>query len=66
MAKKLVITVRWMDGKTDVYDDVSSHHEADGVMTIRRFKDWLRGTPEKTWHLSLANIRSFDVEWRKR
>jgi len=55
-----------MDGKTDVYDDVSSHHEADGVMTIRRFKDWLRGTPEKTWHLSLANIRSFDVEWRKR
>jgi hypothetical protein len=34
MAKKLVITVTWIDGKTEVYDDVSSHHETDGAMTI--------------------------------
>ena len=66
MAKKLIITVHSMDGKTDVYDDVSNYHQADGVMTITRWRRWMNGTPEKKWHLSMANIRTFDIEWQKR
>ncbi len=66
MAKKLVITVHWMDGKTDVYDDVLGYHQADGVMTITRPRSWMNGTPEKEWHLSMANIRTFDLERQKR
>jgi len=27
-----LVTVRWMDGKTDVYDDVSSHQATTGEL----------------------------------
>jgi hypothetical protein len=66
MGKKMVITVHWMDGQTDTYDDVSNHYQEDGVLTIRRSRKRFRRTPRQTWNLSLANIRAFDVEWRQR
>jgi hypothetical protein len=66
MGKKMVITVRWMDGQTDTYDDVSNHYEENGILTIRRSRGWFRRTPRQTWNLSLANIRTFDVEWQRR
>jgi hypothetical protein len=72
VAKKLVVTVRWMDGKTDIYDDVEPTYTANGVLTVRERRRWWwdpdrwgAGKP-RTWHLSLANIRSYSADWVKR
>ena len=65
MSTKAVITVRWMDGKMEVYRDPSRHQVEHGVLTI----DFSRGSEEtpfpraKTVYLPLANIREFTVEW---
>ncbi len=59
-------TVRWMDGKTDTFDDVEPVHVADGVLTIHERKPWWSTGSAETWHLSLANIRSYFADWVKR
>ena len=65
MGTMVVITVRWMDGETQVYRDSSRHQVENGVLTI----DFSRGSEEtqfpraKTAYLPLANIREFTVEW---
>ena len=64
MSTKAAITVRWMDGETEVYRDPSRHQVENGVLTI----DFSRGSEEsqfprmKTVYLPLANIREFTVE----
>ena len=57
-----VITVTWMDGKTEKYDHIKSYHVSDGMLTIVQTIDpSQRTTPDmrfkKTLHLSIANIR---------
>ncbi len=55
-----------MDGKTDTFDDVEPVHVADGVLTIHERKPWWSTGSAETWHLSLANIRSYFADWVKR
>jgi hypothetical protein len=66
VSKKLVVTVRWMDGKTDVFDDVDPVHIADGVLRIRERKPWWAAGSAQSWNLSLANVRSYSADWVKR
>jgi hypothetical protein len=66
VGKKLVVTVHWMDGKTETFDDVEPIHVADGVLTIRERKKWWDSGPPDSWRLPLANIRSYSPEWVKR
>jgi hypothetical protein len=66
VSKKLVVTVHWMDGKTDVFDDVDPYHVADGVLTIRERKPWWAAGSARSWSLPLANIRSYSADWVKR
>jgi hypothetical protein len=40
VGKKLVVTVGWMDGKTDVFDDVEPVHAAESMLTIHERKPW--------------------------
>ena len=56
-----VITVSWMDERTEVYRDVSSYRVADGMLSITRPGEIgdPRLAPPRTVHLPLANIR----EW---
>ncbi len=51
VSKKLVVTVRWMDGKTDVFDDVEPVHVADGVLRIRERKPWWSTGSAQSWNL---------------
>jgi hypothetical protein len=66
VGKKLVVTVRWMDGKTDVFDDVEPVHAADGVLYITERKPWWAANKAQSWNLSLTNIRSYSADWVKR
>ena len=57
-----MITVTWMDGRTQKYDRVMSYHEADGILKIFQSVDPSLRTLEgpgfsKELHLPLANIR---------
>ena len=61
-----MVTVRWMDGKTDVFDDVDPVHVAEGVLTIHERKRWWDTGAAEDWRLSLANIRSYSADWVKR
>ena len=61
-----MVTVHWMDGKTDVFDDVDPYHVADGVLTIRERKPWWAAGSARSWSLPLANIRSYSADWVKR
>jgi hypothetical protein len=65
VSKRLVVTVHWMDGKTDVFDDVDPVHVADGVLTIRERKPWWSAGSAKSWNLSMANIRTYSADWVK-
>jgi hypothetical protein len=66
VGKKLVVTVLYMDGKTEVFDDVDPVHVADGVLTIRDRKPWWSAGSAGSRNLSLANIRSYSADWVKR
>jgi hypothetical protein len=66
VSKKLVVTVRWMDGKTDVFDELEPVHAADGVLTIHERKPWWAANKAQSWNLSLTNVRSHSADWVKR
>ncbi len=64
--RKMVVTARWMDGKTDIFDDVDSVHVANGVLTFREHKPWWSAGSAQSWSLPLANIRYYSADWVKR
>lgn len=66
VSKELVVTVHWMDGETDAFDDVDPAHVADGVLTIRERKPWSSAGSAESWNLSLANVRSYSADWAAR
>jgi hypothetical protein len=68
MRKDTVITVTWMDGKEEVYENVLTYRIADGVLTIEKGqKGFVRVNDplgDLTLHLVLANIRKYTAQDR--
>ena len=63
-----MVTVTWMDGKEEVYENVMTYRVADGVLTIEKgSKGFVRpndplGALEL--HLVMANIRKYTTQDR--